>query len=127
MKDGLGLRELLYEDVSVYPCLDFSKYESPVTVTFADTFADVVEQQVKDDMVSVCKKFGVSIDESKVFDLLQGGERAYNEGYRAGLNDLMNMLRCEEEHLVGTEYDFKLFILEHVISECKELLDRRGV
>ena len=123
MKDGLGLRELLYEDVSVYPSLDFSRYESPVTVTFADA----VEQQVKDDMVSVCQKFGVNIDESKVFDLLQGGERAYNEGYRAGLNDLINMLRCEEEHLVGTEYDFKLFILEHVISECKELLDRRGV
>lgn len=123
MKDGLGLRELLCEDVSVCPSLDFSRYESPVTVTFADA----VEQQVKDDMVSVCKKFGVYIDESKVFDLLQGGERAYNEGYRAGLNDLINMLRCEEEHLVGTEYDFKLFILEHVISECKELLDRRGV
>lgn len=123
MKDGLGLRELLYEDVSVYPSLDFSRYESPVTVAFADA----VEQQVKDDMVSVCQKFGVSIDESKVFDLLQGGERAYNEGYRAGLNDIINMLRCEEEHLVGTEYDFKLFILEHVISECKELLDRRGV
>lgn len=123
MKDGLGLRELLYEDVSVCPSLDFSRYESPVTVTFADA----VEQQVKDDMVSVCKKFGVYIDESKVFDLLQGGERAYNEGYRAGLNDVINMLRFKEEHLLGTEYDFKLFILEQIISECKELLDRRGV
>lgn len=123
MKDGLGLRELLYEDVSAYPSLDFSRYESPVNIIFADA----VEQQVKDDMVSVCKKFGVYIDESKVFDLLQGGEQAYKEGYRAGLNDVINMLRFKEEHLLGTECDFKLFVFEQIISECKELLDRRGV
>ena len=123
MNNELGLRELLYEDVSVYPCLDFSKYESPVTVAFADA----VEQQVKDDMVSVCKKFGVTIDESKVFDLLRGGEQAYKEGYRAGINDIINMLRFKEEHLMGTEYDFKLFVIEQIISECKELLDRREV
>jgi hypothetical protein len=37
------------------------------------------------------------------------------------------MLRFKEEHLMGTEYDFKLFVIEQIISECKELLDRRGV
>lgn len=123
MKDRLSLRDPLSEDVSVCPHINFSKYESPITVAFADT----VEQQVKDDMVSVCKKFGVSIDESKVFDLLQGGERVYNEGYRAGLNDLINVLNSEKAHLIENEYVFTTSIIEQIISECKELLDRRGV
>ena len=72
---------------------------SPITVAFADE----VEQQVKDDMISVCKKFGVSIDESQVFDILQGGEHTYNEGYKAGLNDLINILNSEKGSRVAGE------------------------
>ena len=123
MNDNSNLRKLLSEDLPVCPCPDLSAYINPVTVAFADE----VEQQVKDDMVSVCKKFGVSIEESQVFDILQGGERTYNEGYKAGLNDLINILNSEKELLAAIGYDFSAYFVAHIIEECKELLDRRGI
>lgn len=77
-------------------------YESPVHLILQDVESQI-DQEIERTIITVVRKFDVSVDKGEIIKALRYDRNQYNKGYKDGVNDTLDKIRAEIEHIGGDD------------------------
>ena len=63
-------------------------YDNPLTIIETE-----IESEVKNEILSVCKRIGINVDEETLYQALVADRNRYEEAYRKGYFAAMNVVK----------------------------------
>lgn len=102
-------------------------YESPVHLILQDVECQI-DQEIEQTIITVVRKFDVSVDKGEIIKALRYDRNQYSKGYKDGVNDTLDKLREEiidtgayEQEVNGkTEFLRGIDYCLGVIDECRK-------
>ena len=94
-------------------------YESPVHLILQDVESQI-DQEIEKTIITVVRKFDVSVDKGEIIKALRYDRDQYTKGYKDGVNNILDKIRAEIEQLPDVTKDELLGIIDKYKSESEE-------